>query len=78
MTCAFIHGDLPIEIHWLHNGRLISTSSDIDNGVTLINTKRSSVLNIDSISGENAGNYTCSGTNRAGVDSLTTSLFVNG
>lgn len=78
MTCAFIHGDLPIEISWLHNGKLLPTSGDIDNGLTLVNMKRSSVLNIDSIAGEHAGNYTCIGNNRAGTDSLSTRLFVNG
>lgn len=78
MTCAFIHGDLPIEILWSHNGRPISTSEDFDNGLTVVNMKRSSVLNIDSIAGEHAGNYTCFGKNSAGTDSLDTQLFVNG
>lgn len=78
MTCAFIHGDLPIEISWSHNGRILSALDDNDNSLTLVNSKRSSALNIDSISGEHAGNYTCTGVNRAGTESLSTQLFVNG
>lgn len=78
MTCAFIHGDLPIEISWFHNNVQLPPSGDLDKGITLVNTKRSSALSADSIVGENAGNYTCTGVNRAGTDSLTTQLLVNG
>lgn len=78
ITCTFTHGDLPINITWSHDGQVLPTLGDPDSGITLITTKRSSVLSIDSIAGEHAGNYTCTGTNRAGSDSLATSLFVNG
>lgn len=78
MTCAFTHGDLPIEISWLQDNKILPASGDDDSGLTLVNTKRSSVLSIESIAGEHAGNYTCIGKNRAGTDSLTTSLLVNG
>lgn len=78
MICAITHGDIPIEITWSHNGKILPEVGDSDSGLTLVNTKKSSVLSIDSISGEHAGNYTCTGTNRAGTDSLTTELLVNG
>lgn len=78
MICAFTHGDLPIEITWLHDGIILPSSGDINIGLNLVNTKKSSVLSIDSIAGEHAGNYTCTGTNVAGTDSLTTALLVNG
>lgn len=39
---------------------------------------RSSVLTIDSVQGQHAGNYTCYGKNAAGVSNYTTTLIVNG
>lgn len=74
LNCAVIHGDYPYNITWLFNDERIH---DMD-GVTVLMNKRSSSLNIDSVSGLHAGNYSCIGANRAGKVSATTTLSVIG
>lgn len=74
-TCAVSKGDLPLTITWYFNGKRVN-SGDI--GINLVNMKRSSQLNIDSVSHENQGNYTCVVKNEAGTMNHTAELFVNG
>lgn len=75
LNCAIVHGDSPFNITWLFNNEPIQNS----HGVTiLMQSKRSSSLNIDSVSGMHAGNYSCIGANRVGSVSTTTTLSVIG
>lgn len=75
LNCAIVHGDFPFNITWLFNNEAIHNL----HGVTiLMQSKRSSSLNIDSVSGMHAGNYSCIGSNTAGSASATTILSVIG
>lgn len=75
LTCAVIHGDFPYNMTWLFNERPISYSSGVS---ILMVGKRSSSLNIDSVSGQHAGKYSCIGKNIAGSASISTSLSIRG
>lgn len=74
-TCAVTKGDLPLTITWYFNSQKINSG---DRGVSLVNTKRSSQLNIESVSHTNQGNYSCVVKNEAGSVNHTAQLFVNG
>lgn len=74
-SCAVTHGDLPITITWLLNGALISSRNS---AFTITNSKRSSILAIDSVADEHAGTYSCIGENKAGKYVHTADLIVNG
>lgn len=67
-------GDLPVEISWLHNN---STLTDGD-GIIIMKNKKVNSLTIDSVSSENAGEYTCVAKNRAGSVTHSAILNVNG
>lgn len=75
VTCTVSKGDLPLLIEWYFNGNKVK-SGDI--GVTLLNSKRTSQLSIESVSHQNQGNYTCVVRNQAGALNHTSQLFVNG
>lgn len=74
VTCVVSHGDLPMEIVWLHNEQEITE----DLGVSFNSNKRTSALTIESVAAYNAGNYTCQAKNSAGTDRYTIELIVNG
>lgn len=65
---------MPIDIVWLHNNKTITNTDNI----STIKGKKFSTLNIESVSSENAGEYTCSAKNQAGVASYSAFLNVNG
>lgn len=69
-----ILGDLPIDIKWKLNDR------DIDEAfiTTAKLGKRLTILNIDSVNGYHAGNYTCLASNQAGNAQHSSTLIVNG
>lgn len=69
-----ILGDLPIDIKWQLNG------NDVDEAfiTTAKLGKRLTILNIDSVNGYHAGNYTCRAANQAGVVEHMATLIVNG
>lgn len=75
VTCAVSKGDLPLTIEWYFNGIPVKSGNI---GINLVNTRRSSQLNIDSVSHQNQGNYTCVVKNEAGAMNYTAQLFVNG
>lgn len=75
IQCTVGVGDMPLNISWLFNGQVVTTFLGIS--VTSVG-KRSSSLTLESVSYENAGNYTCRGENRAGRSEYTASLLVNG
>lgn len=68
-------GDLPIVIEWKLNGELVSEALGIS---TMTVGRRSSVLTIESVDHQHAGNFTCNASNRAGVQSYSTELNVYG
>ncbi|XP_057660492.1 cell adhesion molecule Dscam2 isoform X13 [Diorhabda carinulata] len=73
VSCSVSKGDTPMTFAWLFNGIPIFKNRGIT--ITMLG-KRSSVLNIESVEGSSAGNYTCLITNRAGVASYSTELLV--
>lgn len=72
--CSVHIGDLPIDITWYHNNRTVVEVI----GVTVMKNKKASMLSIDSVSSESAGEYTCVAKNRAGSASHSAVLNVNG
>lgn len=79
LQCSIVHGDLPIAIEWSFNGALLGASLGRRNAIVIAAMgTRSSVLTIESVGGEHAGNYTCAGTNAAGQTRHTVGLVVNG
>lgn len=74
-TCTILKGDQPIQIEWALNGQPISHDfSDI----TIVTSKRVSLLTIDAVTASHAGEYTCVASNTAGGTSYSASLAVNG
>lgn len=68
-------GDFPIEFKWLFNERPVSEIFGIS---TVKLGKRTYALTIDSVSGKQAGNYTCEASNEAGMDRYSAALVVIG
>lgn len=73
--CTVKDGDLPLRIIWLHNGIPIKNFPDISTAPV---GKRGSVLSIESVQYEHAGNYSCRADNVAGEAEFTAELQVNG
>lgn len=67
-------GDFPIDIEWRLN------DEPMDDTLISVNKlgKRLSLLNIDSVTGYHAGNYTCIASNLAGSVEHSSRLIVNG
>ncbi|XP_035788176.1 Down syndrome cell adhesion molecule-like protein Dscam2 isoform X33 [Anopheles albimanus] len=74
VQCNVLSGDFPLSIRWYLNGYPMSDDHTVT--VTSIG-KRLSVLNIDSVHGRHAGNYTCEAKNDADTVSFTAELRVN-
>ncbi|KAL9920274.1 Down syndrome cell adhesion molecule 1 isoform 6-T6 [Glossina fuscipes fuscipes] len=73
LNCAVVHGDAPFNITWFYNDEPVNK---LDGITILMQSKRSSSLNIESVRGEHAGKYTCMGANRAGATEVFTHLIV--
>lgn len=75
VQCTISKGDLPVDITWLFNDYPINDYL----GVTTSKIgKKVNVLTIDSVNGNNAGNYTCKARNEAQLTVYTAALIVNG
>lgn len=75
VQCLVTSGELPIDFKWYFNGRPVKDYS----GITTVKLgNRNSVLNIDSVTGKHAGNYTCQATNIAESLNFTSELIVKG
>lgn len=75
VACLVITGDLPITFKWFFNDHPVKEFA----GITTVKLgNRNSVLNIDSVTGKHAGNYTCIASNEAASFSYTSELIVNG
>ncbi|XP_052841703.1 cell adhesion molecule Dscam2 isoform X32 [Drosophila gunungcola] len=73
LSCAVVHGDAPFNITWYYNGE---PAGDLPGVTILMHGRRSSSLNIESVGGEHAGDYTCKGANQAGETTAETHLSV--
>lgn len=76
VVCVILKGDLPIDISWALNGEPIGQNYPDINIVAT--TKRNSIMSIDSINAQHAGEYTCTASNKAGATSQSATLAVNG
>lgn len=65
---------MPIDISWYHNNKTVVEGI----GVTVMKNKKASMLSVDSVSSESAGEYTCVVKNRAGSTRHSAVLNVNG
>lgn len=75
VQCTISKGDLPVDIYWLFNDYAINEY----HGVTTSKIgKKVNVLTIDSVNGNNAGNYTCRARNNAQTVEYSAALIVNG
>lgn len=77
LTCAVSKGDQPLNITWVLNGQVIPKNNNMGIVLTVIN-KKTSILNIDSVSGIHRGTYLCVATNMAGSVNHSAVLEVNG
>lgn len=75
LTCAVLHGDSPYNITWYFNDEPITY---VDGVSILFHGKRSSSLNIESVSAKHSGVYLCTGSNAAGRANVTTTLSIRG
>ncbi|XP_023225153.1 Down syndrome cell adhesion molecule-like protein Dscam2 [Centruroides sculpturatus] len=72
--CTAISGNPPLEFSWLKDGREIN---DIDKiSIQSYTTRDSSVLLIEKVETDSAGNYTCVLTTSSGIDRFSASLLV--
>lgn len=75
VVCLISSGDLPIDIEWLFNGFRLNAFS----GVSVTKGgKRNSMLTIDNVNGQHAGNYSCIAKNMAASVTYSAELIVNG
>lgn len=75
IACSVIKGDLPVNITWLLNNKTVENYDGIV--VNQVN-KKLSTLSIEYVTADHVGKYTCKTSNRAGVDSYSAHLRVNG
>ncbi|XP_026315576.1 Down syndrome cell adhesion molecule-like protein Dscam2 isoform X9 [Hyposmocoma kahamanoa] len=76
ISCAVSKGDLPLNITWMLNGQTISNNNKMGIVLTSIN-KKTSIMNVDSVSGIHRGTYHCVATNPAGTANHSAILEVN-
>lgn len=74
IICSAIHGDMPFKFEWLFNNESIDALTNIN----IDETRRSSTLTIESITGEHAGNYSCLTSNKGGSAYASVELIVKG
>ncbi|XP_074036525.1 Down syndrome cell adhesion molecule 1 isoform X49 [Leptinotarsa decemlineata] len=74
VSCSVTEGDLPITLEWQLNGTHLTDLTDVS--VTPVG-RRTSSLEIESVSYRHAGPYTCKAKNKAGETAFTAELQVN-
>ncbi|XP_025152765.1 Down syndrome cell adhesion molecule-like protein Dscam2 isoform X16 [Harpegnathos saltator] len=84
VQCAVIKGDLPVDVVWSFNGRVIDANGAFDEHnydhsdiVISRNSKRASTLTIESVAARHAGEYSCTASNTAGTATHSSVLSVN-
>jgi hypothetical protein len=76
VTCAVTKGDLPMDISWMFQGRLVDEKHE---DIIIVNLgKRGKQLSIEAVRAAHAGDYTCVASNIAGSTTRTAILNVNG
>ena len=81
LSCIATSGDEPLQLAWTFHGENNQIADGIDNamGITTTNLgSRMSILVIQSVQHHHRGRYTCQAKNRAGVESQSANLKVNG
>lgn len=75
VQCSLALGDLPVNFSWFLNNENVNEKYGINIGMF---GKKISVLSIESLDGQHAGNYTCIAQNAAGSSSHSSELKVMG
>lgn len=75
LTCSVVDGDLPLYINWFLNDK---PTEDIAGLSQAKIGRRISVLSIESVEADHAGQYTCRAINKAGQTESSAELKVNG
>jgi hypothetical protein len=86
VACTVSKGDLPMQIKWFFNGKILTADDDDNgggggsNGVVSVSKlgPRASFLSIAAVGPSHSGNYTCQAENLGGVNAYTAALQVNG
>lgn len=73
--CTVNDGDLPIEITWFLNEKPVTNVLGVSTSPA---GRRGSIVTIESVQYEHAGNYSCRAQNKAGAAEYTVGLQVNG
>ncbi|XP_044595769.1 Down syndrome cell adhesion molecule-like protein Dscam2 isoform X1 [Cotesia glomerata] len=74
--CSVLKGDQPVEIRWSLNGQLITRQNHPDIMISKTG-KKISLLSIDAVTAQHAGEYSCEASNQAGSTSRSAVLSVN-
>ena len=74
--CIVSRGDQPLDFSWYFNGEKLLL--DGREGLSIATSRRKSVLEIEAVNAEHAGEYSCSVFNEAGATSHSATLVVNG
>ena len=75
VQCILGEGDLPVRILWEFNGNLLESGDGIM--ISSLGARVSNMM-IESVEGRQAGNYTCSAQNKAGIENFMAELEVIG
>ena len=79
LSCIATSGDEPLSLSWTFHGDSPEKISGSHNGISTTNLgPRMSILVIQSIGHHHQGKYTCQAKNRAGIQSQSAELKVNG
>ena len=80
-TCSIIKGDLPLTVWWTLANSFSNTEYNLtsNDGVMITrNSKKVSLLTIESVKARHMGNYTCYAQNKAGLTQYNANLLING
>ncbi|GBL76502.1 Down syndrome cell adhesion molecule [Araneus ventricosus] len=72
VLCNIMHGKRPIEFYWLKDGKILQGSKHVD----ISKHDDFSMLTVNNIKADDAGNYTCNAKNSGGESSHTAYLVV--
>ena len=79
MLCSVSKGDLPVDIRWYKDGRLIKAPAMDVPGISVIHVSPfSSNLVYDGLRPEHRGNYTCEAANGAGSVTFNGTMIIHG
>lgn len=76
VLCTISSGDLPVNISWLKDGQLLTQALATSKRIIIKPDSDQSLLKLNQVRLDQAGNYTCQARNRAGWSSHTAQLVV--